>query len=140
MDKGLIMKTEWNSLQGFMADNFTPFQPYAIYDKHMDCIRVKILDCSVTEKRMSRYFTLLEANHSPVQKHVGFTIKGIAYLFDKLGLQQKGVYEITQILDEIVRVFPDSVVKKVSEEFSGKVTKLRVSFDDPPNDSLKQAA
>lgn len=127
------MKPEWSSLEGFMADNLVSFQPYAYYDKHMDCIRVKILDCSVTEKRMSSIFTILKANHGLSARNVGFTIKGVAYLFDKFGFEQKGAYDIAKILDEIVRVYPDSVVKKVSEEFSAvvKERKLSVNFDEP---------
>ena len=58
------MKPEWNDLNAFMAENLSEdFQPFAYFDKHMDCIRVKIRDCSVTEVRLSRMFTVLKPNH-----------------------------------------------------------------------------
>lgn len=127
------MSAEWSgNLEGFMAEHLESFRPYAFYDKHMDCIRVKILDCSVTEKRMSRIFTLLTGNHLSVPRNVGFTIKGVAHLFNRLGLKQEGAHDVAHILDEIVRVFPDAVVKKVSEEFAPVVREkgLTVSFDE----------
>ncbi len=127
------MKEEWNTIDAFMADNLTQFQPYAYYDKHMDCIRVKILNCSVTETRMSKMFTLLKSNGDSALagSHVGFTIKGVAHLFASLGLSLNGVHNVANILNEIVKKMPHSVVKKVAEEFVPVVKRknLTVDFD-----------
>jgi hypothetical protein len=35
------------------------FRPIAYFDRNMDCIRVLTHDCSVTEHRISEYFTVL---------------------------------------------------------------------------------
>jgi hypothetical protein len=53
------------------------FRPIAYFDKNMDCIRVLTHDCSVTEHRISEFFTVFEQNY-PTNfgpKYVGFTIK-----------------------------------------------------------------
>ena len=129
------MKSEWNSLEAFMAENLQAFRPFAYFDKHLDCIRVKIQDCSVTEVRLSRIFTVLKPNHglhARTGRNVGFTIKGIAHIFDELGLPVSGVHDLTEILDAIVKVYPDGAVKRVTEEFSPilKERKLQVNFEE----------
>lgn len=129
------MKNEWNSIEAFMAENLQAFRPFAYFDKHLDCIRVKILDCSVTEIRLSRIFTVLRPNHglhAKTGRNVGFTIKGIAHIFDELKLPMSGVRDLTEILDGIVKVYPDAAVKRVTEEFSQvlKEEKLQVNFEE----------
>lgn len=129
------MTYEWNSVESFMDSNLKEFVPFAYFDNHMDCIRVKIMDCSVTEIRLSSIFTVLRPNHghhAKTGRNVGFTIKGIAHLFDKLGLPLSGVRDLTEILDAIVKVYPDAAVKRVTEEFMLvlRQQKLRVSFEE----------
>lgn len=96
------------------------FKPFAYYDKHLDCIRVRIKDCSVVEERLSRIFTILKAAH-PIEGGgdllVGFNIKGVRYLFEQVGLPHEGVFKLADIIGEIVKVYPDTFVKKVREEF-----------------------
>lgn len=129
------MKSEWNSIDEFMSDNLQLFRPFAYFDKHMDCICVKIMDCSVTEFRLSRIFTVLRPNHgihAKTRRSVGFTIKGVAHIFDELGLPLSGVRDLTEILDEIIKRYPDAAVKQVSEEFSKVLRdmKIRVDFEE----------
>lgn len=129
------MKSEWNSIDQFMSENLQTFRPLAYFDKHMDCIRVKIMDCSVTEIRLSRIFTVLRPNHgihAETGRSVGFTIKGVAHIFDELGLPLSGVRYLTEILDEIIKRYPDAAVKQVSEEFSQVLRdkKIQVDFEE----------
>ena len=65
-----------------------PFRPMAYYDKHLDCIRVEIRDCSITEHRCGEILTVLEDNHpeNDQGKYVGFTIKGVGHVFEELSL------------------------------------------------------
>lgn len=44
-----------------MAAHIQPFQPTAYYDKHLDCIRVLILDVSTTEAHLNEYFDFARA-------------------------------------------------------------------------------
>ena len=120
-----------HDVTSFMADHFRSFEPTAYFDKHMDCIRVQIQDESVTEKRLSEYFTVSVANFG-IKKgaHVGFTIKGVAYLFQELGMELKGVYGLTDILDRIVKEMPHATVKFVQNEFSVTAKDLHVDFDE----------
>lgn len=106
------------------------FKPLAWYDKRLDCIRVQIKDCSFTEQRLSKIFTVLQANHDVRSSLVGFTIKGVRHLFTNLGLQLTGIVSLVEILDGIVKAFPDEAVVIVKEEFadSGKVNDLTVDF------------
>ncbi len=108
------------------------FKPFAYYDKHLDCIRVRIQDCSVVEERLSRIFTILKAAH-PIESGgdqlVGFNIKGIRHLFEQVGLPHEGVFKLVDIISEIVKVYPDTFVKKVREEFIAVLEENEISVE-----------
>jgi hypothetical protein len=112
------------SLRAFIAENSMEFRPIAYYDKHLDCIRVQIRDCSVTEQRLNRFFTILkpmhpnEPEHAGLPEYVGLNIKGVRHLFERLGLKPKGVVRLVEILDRMVKMFPDRACKIVEEEVS----------------------
>ncbi len=93
-------------LSNFLRDYpLAEFQPVAYYDKHMDCIRVIVRDCSVTEHRINDMFTVMEDNSPQRGQHryMGFAIKGIRHLFDQLGLELGGVHRVADILQAMVR-------------------------------------
>lgn len=92
------------------------FRPFAYYDKHLDCIRVQLFDCSFTEKRLNRFITVLHANHRDGE-HAGFNIKGVRSLFERLGLSLTGVIKLTDLLDALVRYYPDAAVEAVKRHF-----------------------
>jgi hypothetical protein len=121
----------------FGADEFKPF---AYYDKHLDCIRVRIRDCSVIEERLSRIFTVLKAAHTEYELPVGFTIKGVRHLLESLQLPAARVYKLTDIIDGIVRVYPDSFVKWVQEEFGRVIEEQQIRVQVDLNDSIEAAA
>jgi len=108
------------------ADEFTP---YAYYDKHLDCIRVRIRDCSTIETRKSRIFTLLRAAHADSELRVGFVIKGVRHLFEELNIPHDGVVKLADIMNQIIKVYPDTVVKLIREEFMQAVDSLEVEMD-----------
>lgn len=106
------------SLRKFQEEHpLSEFKPIAYYDKHMDCIRVIARDCSITEHRIDGLFTIMEDNHpSPGHnKYVGFTIKGIRYLFDKLGIHLDGVHRVADILQAIVTNNPEATVAIITD-------------------------
>lgn len=103
-----------NFIDKFGSDDFKPF---AYYDKHLDCIRVRIRDCSVIEERLSSIFTILKAAHSDYEYYVGFNIKGVRHLLDVLGLPHEGSVRLADIIDGIIKEYPDTFVKMVQEEF-----------------------
>ena len=87
------------------------FQPYASYDKHMDCIRVHTHDRSVTELRVSDVFTVFE-NNSEGQfepEFVGMAINGVRKLFSEIGLDIHGAYRLADVIDAIVKHAPGSI-------------------------------
>ena len=108
------------------------FTPCAYYDKHMDCIRVQIRDCSVTEERVDELVTMLRANNPAAEQsqYVGFTIKGVRYLFSKLSIPLAGVLRVTDLLHEITRNHPEYVVDKIVDRFQQLLrdTELAVDF------------
>jgi hypothetical protein len=84
------------------------FKPVAYYDKHMDCIRAELRDCSVTEVRLDKTLTVLRDNdpsesQSPL---AGFMIKGVKMLFKEWGLPLTGVLMVTTILDRLLKELP----------------------------------
>jgi len=93
------------------------FRPFAYYDKHLDCIRVQIVDCSFKEVRKNRILTVLCANHSDQDEFAGFNIKGVRYVFEQLGMQATGIHKLTDLVDRLVKLFPDAASKHVQEVF-----------------------
>lgn len=79
------------------------FNPCAYYDKHMDCIRIELRDCSVKEVRMNEILTIHLDNAPDVTQPplVGLTIKGVKHLFTEHNLPLAGIVEITEILNKI---------------------------------------
>ncbi len=109
------------------------FQPFAFYDKHLDCIRVQIVDCSVTEERVNRIFTVLKPNYDDAgPQFVGFNIKGIRHLFNQIRLPLEGVIRLTDIIDGIVKNFPESTVLSVIRKVqtNDKYDDLEIQFDE----------
>jgi hypothetical protein len=88
------------------------FRPIAYFDRNMDCIRVLTHDCSVTEHRISEFFTVFEPNYrtdfSP--KYVGFTIKGVKQLFHDAGIPFDGTHKLVDIIDKLVKYRPGSTL------------------------------
>lgn len=106
-------------LQEFMKANLNgDFRPIAYYDKHLDCIRVQIVDGSFTEHRMNRFLTILKKNHIESTAPAGFNIKGVRYLFEELKLDPTRVHKLTSIIDCMVKVYPDAAIKKIKSMFS----------------------
>lgn len=111
-----------------MADFFSQnkpgiFSPCAYYDKHLDCIRVQFKDCSFTEIRLNRLFTIYQANHVDNVEYVGFSIKGIRFLFEKFGIQKSKEHPfiLAEIIDTIVKNDPDSFSDLIQREFASKL-------------------
>ncbi len=105
------------------------FQPIAYYDKHLDCIRVQLFDCSFTEERLNKFLTVLHANHHE-NDVAGFNIKGVRFLFNEMGISLKGVHKLTSIIDAIVKSYPDGAIKKIKSLFEPILheEQLEVSF------------
>jgi hypothetical protein len=91
-----------------------PFVPVAYYDKDMDCIRVYTHDRSMTEHRFNEFFTVHELNHrGPLDpQYGGFTIKGVRHIFAAAGLPLDRVYKLADLIDQLVRFRPGSVMSE----------------------------
>src|SRR5271169_4562249 len=110
------------TLLGFMKEELKAcsprkFQPCAYYDKHLDCIRLKLKEGSYYERRLNKFFTVLLANHTETDEYVGLTIKGVQHLFRNLGLSAKSPLMIAEILDRIIKKYPDGAAKTIEEAF-----------------------
>jgi hypothetical protein len=94
------------------------FQPCAYYDKHLDCIRVQLRDCSFTEIRLNRVFTIYQANHVTNVEYVGFSIKGIRHLFERLRhpRPKEGPVLLAEIMDEMIKADPESLINLIQRE------------------------
>jgi hypothetical protein len=94
------------------------FRPFAYYDKHLDCIRVQVMDCSFKEERKNKFITVLSANHLDESKLAGFNIKGVRYIFKQLGLSDAKVYKMTDLIDKLVQFYPDQASRNLQSTFS----------------------
>ena len=125
MDAGLDTAANFISQYGI-----TEFEPFAIFDKHLDCIRVRTRDCSILEERKSRFITLLYSAHAEVRTCVGFTLKGIRNLFEKAGLPLTGVIALADVMDAVAKNYPHALVSEVQNEFA-TIMPLSVELDEP---------
>lgn len=99
-------------------DDKSEFRPFAYYDKHLDCIRVQLLDCSFKEERKHKIITVLSANHTEQNTFAGFNIKGVRFVFEQMKLPATGVYKLTDLIDKLVKYFPDAATRQVQVAFS----------------------
>jgi hypothetical protein len=102
----------------YARQRLAQFKPFAYYDKHLDCIRVQVRDCSFIEQRKNRIFTVLKANHTKEGSLVGFNIKGVRHLFEQIGLNRQACYKLADVMDAIVRFFPEATVKEIAAQLS----------------------
>jgi hypothetical protein len=106
---------------GLIPDGFEikEFHPFAYFDDRMDCIRVMILNRSVTEERKDDFLTLYRTNHASVfdPTHCGFCLKGIRHLFNELGLEQGRELKVAKLIDQIVKTHPHSTMAKILDNF-----------------------
>jgi hypothetical protein len=109
------------------------FRPIAYFDKHMDCIRVLTHDRSVTEHRISEFFTVCESNHRTEfdPKYVGFTIKGVRQLFNDASIPLDGTHKLVDIIDRLVKHRPGSTISAMIDLIFTQVQPgdLSVSLD-----------
>lgn len=112
-------------------------RPVAYYDKHMDCIRIELRDCSLTEVRVNKMLTLLHDNHpSEHQTHLaGIMIKGVKHLFNEWGLPLEGVLMVTTIIDRLLQTLPadpeNAPEKEIREVLQiTSAIELEVDFDN----------
>lgn len=112
-------------------DDKSEFRPFAYYDKHLDCICVQLLDCSFKEERKHKIITVLSANHTEQNTFAGFNIKGVRFVFEQMKLPATGVYKLADLIDKLVRFFPDAATKQVQVAFSPimREQNLSVSVD-----------
>lgn len=100
------------------------FRPCAYFDKHLDCIRVQVKDCSFTEIRLNGIFTLYQANHTERFEYMGFSIKGIRHLFEEnhLPMAKEGPFMLAEIIDAILKVYPDFFSDLIQREFADRLS------------------
>ncbi len=105
-------------VKDFIAENSGQvLRPFAYFDKHLDCIRVQIKDCSFKEIRLNEVCTVLQANHSEGIEYVGFTLKGIKHLTKNLGLPENRPVFLASLIDEIVKQDPDICIDFIQTNF-----------------------
>jgi hypothetical protein len=109
------------------------FKPIAYYDKHMDCIRIELRDCSFTEVRISPDLTVLRDNYpDPSQdSHAGLMLKGAKHFFAKWEVPMDGVVMVTNILNQYLATLPgDREHVRPVQETASRI-ELAVDFREP---------
>ncbi len=125
-----VNESEAVDLDAFMREHLSDFKPFAYFDKHLDCIRVQIRDCSITEHHLSSILTILEANHATTPTTVGFTIKGVHHLFEEFNFERGQVLKVTEFIDKIVVNYPHGAVKAVEEFAVSSAKNMEIDFSD----------
>ena len=109
------MRIEFEPLDNLLKGT-SDFRPFAYYDKHLDAIRVQIVDGSICEERLDPILTICRANEWN-DEVVGFAIKGVSHLLDGLGIKPSGAIQLTKLLDALVKTYPSYSTKFVLEIF-----------------------
>lgn len=117
------------SAEAFANSQSEEFSPSAYFDKHMDCIRVQTKDASVLEHRINRLFTVLVENYVQEPRVVGFTIKGVNSISDKLGLSASAVISLTELIDKIVSAFPDETMRVATSRIKPILDESELTVD-----------
>ncbi|SRR6266446_1531766 len=83
------------------------FKPVAYFDEELDCVRVIIRDCSVTEVRINEHLTIAEDNYptNPADRYVGFTVKGVRH-FLRSKKESPQVTAIGAVLEQMLAELP----------------------------------
>jgi hypothetical protein len=127
------------------SDRIAEFRPFAYYDKHLDCVRVHLHDCSAVEVRKTRIFTVMRALHSNgnvVQDDfVGFNIKGVRHLFREVGLafmDRQACVMVADALSAIVARFPDKDGREVEAKVLPFLQKhgIQIEWEQEPEPAL----
>ena len=119
------------ALTDFIEDNsINEFRPLAYYDKHLDCIRVQIKDCSFVEDRENSLFTLWHENHTKLSDCIGFSIKGVMHFYKSLGLSDSEPVRLAEFLDAMLKLYPEqsiySVINLIQKEFEDDVLNMPI--------------
>ena len=134
MKSGDISLAIEEKIKKFFAENSgKALRPFAYFDKHLDCIRVQIQDCSFKEIRLNERCTILQANHSPEIEYVGFTLKGIKYLTKNLGLPENEPVLLAGLIDAIVKQSPEICIDFIQANFDRQMLE-KIEVEEYPLD------
>ncbi|MEO0943674.1 MAG: hypothetical protein AAFY06_02380 [Pseudomonadota bacterium] len=110
------------------------FKPRAVFDVHLDCIRVLTRDTSVCEVRIDEFITIFRDNAplpgSPT--YVGFSLKGVNHLLNEFGFDLHASYKLADIMDAIVRNRPASTMAVLLDLISigEEIKQCELDFSD----------
>lgn len=92
------------------------FKPFAYYDKHLDAIRVRVINCRYKEYRFDQIITVYQSTDAKnADEIVGFAIKGVSHLLDELSMGGMTAVKIAAFLDALVKLYPTESTKTVQE-------------------------
>ena len=112
---------------GMEPISVSAFKPLALYDDELDCVRVLIRDCSITERRVNAFLAIYEDNYPApgVLLHVGFAIKGVKHFLNQHDIPLDGTFTVVELLDRITKYSPEEFVNVVIEGIAKPIlTKL----------------
>jgi len=110
------------------------FRPGAYFDEDLDCIRVRVRDCSVTEWRVSPQLTVLEDNYadeaSGRELYVGFTIKGARHFCREHGIDLSVPVKLSKLLDRILAESSEGAVRVTINKIAKPLVEREKSLID----------
>ena len=108
------------------------FKPFAYHDKHLDAIRVQLVDCRYKEHRFDQIITVYKSTEKDGNEEIiGFAIKGVSHLLNEVGMTGITAVKIAAFLDALVKLYPTESTKKVRE--------LATSWGDEIPDEIEYA-
>jgi hypothetical protein len=94
------------------------FRPYAYFDKHLDAIRIQVVDGNVCEERLNKFITVYRSGpKSDESQIVGIVIKGTSHLLHSCGMDPTGSVQIAKFLNRIAQFYPSAATKLAVDVF-----------------------
>lgn len=94
-----------------------PFRPFAEYDQDMDCIRVQVRDCSITERRLGDlvtiYYETFPRGDRP--RCIGLALKGVNAALKKAHIPHRAVYTVEMLADAWAKLLPVEQLDEFTE-------------------------
>lgn len=109
--------TAENIAKAMGVNHLKAFEPVAYYDKHTDCIRIELRDCSFAEERFNEHVTFLEDNYPSTGRNpiAGIMLKGVKHLFTTNNIPLEGIVYVTKIMNEFVKQYPELAQERICQ-------------------------
>lgn len=119
-------------LDGFLRDA-PPFQPHALYDQDMDCIRIYVRNCHIVEHRAGEWITIFY-DATDDKRCVGLSLKGLNAVFRQFDCPFDVTYPVEALLDRWAKMVSGAELHELQLAIKAaalNIVEIGVKVDEP---------